>query len=735
MISITAASIETTTATLIAGQSTTAMAISTTVSTLQFVLTEEDLRGDSSLYANYAELPYNPDVVVKKKGDLSIYDKIRRDDQVKAILSLKKFMVMSSGWDIQAFKGLEDEQAEAILEVKENLQNLDEPDFECALLNMLTYLDYGFSITEPVFKVGDNNHWKLKKLKTRAPHTFLEIKTDKFGDVTEIQQETADAPVILDKRKIQHLIYLIHQSDFGNPFGTSDLQAAYNPWFAKSMVMRFWNVYLERFGNPTVVATVPSNMKPTEQDAVDAIMKNFQPKNGIRIPDTVKLDFIKPPASNKEFETAIDKYNAMMSRSMLVPDLIGISGKEITGGSFALGEKQFEMFFLTIEKQRNDLERVVNSKILRILFLTNYGMKEKLPRWILNPLTKSDKNELSKLWIEAIKTKQWTPNEEEVNWLRKQTGFPEGGVNFISQEESPESEESAAFKKKSEKIDFVKLNREKTKFEKVVNFQKVDRELTELNEEGQQLIVPTFQKMGEGIINDMVSKKLIQKQNADGVNKLDVKFKKELQIGLRKMLRNALNAGSASAKEELVKLNAPGIKKFQSELVDLFEESLGETSFYITGVESERILNRSKQIMLTGIERGATAQSVIFDLEKFLEKDYDFTSARVETIVRTNTIKSYNYGRRKQFEAPELKGFVVAYQFSAIIDQRTTKVCDSLDQNIYNVGDPYIERITPPVHFQCRSLLIPITEDESFTVSSKVDLEQFPESKNFVPSV
>ncbi len=713
------------------------MAVDTETQTDNIIVlsTLEALRNDSSFYDIYADLPWNPDVIVKKKGDLSIYDKMRRDDQIKAVLNLKKFMVVSSGWEIKPFKDKEKEQTDIITELTDNLNDLDEPDFNTALLDMLTYIDYGFSITEPIFKLV-NNRWKLNKLKTRAPHTFREINTDIYGNIELMIQETSDKPILIKSKDLKKLIYIVHQPDFGNPFGTSDLQAAYNAWFSKTMIMRFWNIYLERFGNPTVITKIPMGMKQEEKDELDKVLKNMQPKNGIRIPEAINIDIIFPPTGNNQYEKAIDKYNMMISRSMLVPDLIGIGGSETTGGSFALGEKQFEMFFLTVEKMRSDIERGVNSKAIKQLCLVNHGLKDECPEWRLKPLKDSDKIKLMTLWVSALKTKQWKASDEEINTFRRQAGFPDGDVDrFAEGQPGGQPENQSDFTQSKKKVNLIKLKREKTKFEQVVNFTEIDRELKELNKQGQALIVPIFQKMEEGVINDLQTKKLVEKQNIEGTNKLTLKFKKDLEISFRRLLRNAMDEGKGSANDEIKKLGLPEVKMMATPLPELFEKSIDDIAFFITGVESDRILNRSKQIIISGIEAGATVQSVTFDLRQFFDKDYNFTSARVENIVRTNTIKAYNFGRRRMFEAPELKGFIVAYQFSAIIDPRTSDVCDQLDGNIYLIEDSYISRITPPVHFSCRSILVPITSDESFEVSPKVDLEEFPESKNFVPSV
>ncbi len=696
----------------------------------------EELRADSGYYEPYTLRPYNPDIIVQKKGDFSTYDNMRRDDQIKSVLWLKKYMVLSTGWEIETKD--EDSQGEIVTFLTKVLTDLNKPDFGDALIGMLTQLDYGFSITEPVFTFNEENKIYLKKLKTRAPHTF-EFNTDKFGNLKNILQHTADEDITINPAKV---IHMTHQSDFDNPYGTSDLQAAYRAWFSKDIMIRFWNIYLERFGNPHVIATVPGNLKQTDKNDLMDTLKNLQAKTGIRVPEGVDLKLLFPPSGNTDFERAIDKHNMMISRSMLIPDLIGIGGKAVSGGSFALGEKHFEMFFMTIEKDKKGLERAINRQIIQPLCLWNFGLKEEYPEWKLNEIADKDKKDLLALWVDAVKGKLWKPTDEEINHFRRKVKFPESDeiervqeqAPVISQEgEDEEKEEDDDSKKKVKNMTFgrekqmIKLNRQKTSYEKKVNFERIVDDFDTLNNDAYDLLTPVFEKIKEGVLNTVESKKMVEKAKINQVNNFNLKYLKDLQIAFRQILRNTYKLGFESAAREIA------LKKMSGHLPALFEKTIEERSFYLTGIESEEIKKKVRQAILDGIDKGSTTQDVVFELEKIFDvykrtqqAGIEILGHRLETIVRTNTIKAYNFGRRKMFESPDLDGFVKAYQFSAILDGRTTDLCNKLDGNKYKINDPYINQVTPSLHFNCRSLLIPIVEGEKFTESKKVDLDQYP---------
>jgi SPP1 gp7 family putative phage head morphogenesis protein len=81
----------------------------------------------------------------------------------------------------------------------------------------------------------------------------------------------------------------------------------------------------------------------------------------------------------------------------------------------------------------------------------------------------------------------------------------------------------------------------------------------------------------------------------------------------------------------------------------------------------------------------------------------------IETLVRTNTFEALNEARLAEYTDPAVTDFVVALEYSAILDNRTTVLCQSLDGFTRSSTDPVWEIYNPPNHYNCRSLLIPIT--------------------------
>lgn len=82
------------------------------------------------------------------------------------------------------------------------------------------------------------------------------------------------------------------------------------------------------------------------------------------------------------------------------------------------------------------------------------------------------------------------------------------------------------------------------------------------------------------------------------------------------------------------------------------------------------------------------------------------TYSRARTIVDTETTRHYNHARREVYDqSPD----VVAYLFLAIRDHATTRWCMTRSGLVYHRGDPRLEKETPPIHWNCRSEILPLT--------------------------
>lgn len=87
-------------------------------------------------------------------------------------------------------------------------------------------------------------------------------------------------------------------------------------------------------------------------------------------------------------------------------------------------------------------------------------------------------------------------------------------------------------------------------------------------------------------------------------------------------------------------------------------------------------------------------------------KGADVVVSRGKMIMETETTYYYNKARRDVYdESPD----VTHYLFVSIRDFATTKWCKSRQGLVYAKGDSLLDKETPPIHWNCRSELLPLT--------------------------
>jgi SPP1 gp7 family putative phage head morphogenesis protein len=704
--------------------------------------TEGEISASSSkLYAKYKMFPYNPDDLARRKGGLKVYDEMLKDDQIKALLAIKKKAVTAPGWDIvPASEDAADiEQAEFVKWVLLNMRGTLKRDIE----EILTALDYGFSISEEIWEYIQRGPYKgrvgLKAIKTREPHDF-DFEQDEHDNITELIQTLGGERRTYPMEKFIHLSY---EGRFGNPYGTSDLRAAYRSWWSKNVIVKFWNIFLERFGMPTAVGKYRRGTQQVDIDALEKILEDMQSKMSVTIPEDMKIDLLEAVRQGQAgYDLAIEKHNTMMARSLLVPDKLGYT--ESKSGSYNLGEKHFDFFMVMVDDLGKEVEEsVINEQVIRRLIDYNYPDVEEYPRFEFKPRTEENKKELAEQFEKATNIGAIDTNEkEDFNFVRRRLGMPE--VDDAEWEErqsrkkerqqeamektDPEEDDDPELDdpKKKEPKKFT-LSREPTEYEKKVNFTEIANSLETHETKGKKRLGDVAVKMRDDLkrrIDKLVKKGI----KAKDVSSISLKYINEFKRGLQDLLIEIYQDGKKDAASEVK-------KEYTKKYIDLTaaaREFFVAKALTIAGIEEDYILKGVQMILYNHIKNGKTMRETMYEIDQFFKqyistgeiKDGELLSAhRLEVIIRTNVSEAYNEGRKAMFRDPEVADFVKAYQYSAIMDSRTTDFCRSYDGNVYEANDPIWDRITPPNHFQCRSTIVAILETEPYELSDKVNLD------------
>ena len=286
-----------------------------------------------------------------------MYDQMRIDDQVKACLTLKKFATLAPSYQI--IPASDDEQDVEVAEFVEYCFNKMQGNLSDNLYEILTALDYGFSITEINYKTFDSGIHQgkigLKNLKTKRPHHY-QFAVDEYSNLLKdgivYQEGGADK-----KYPVNKFLVFSYQKEFGNHFGTSDLRPAYRGYWSKDVLIKMWNIYLERFANPTVLGRYKTN-DPSARQSLRNILDNLTAKTSItHRMEEFDIQLLESSRNaTGDFETALNFYNKAIARSILIPDRLMADGET---GAYSQAKIHFDVFLWVIQKLRMDLEENV----------------------------------------------------------------------------------------------------------------------------------------------------------------------------------------------------------------------------------------------------------------------------------------------------------------------------------------------------------------------------------------
>lgn len=373
---------------------------------------------------------YNPSQLVGRNG-LEIFDKMMQDDQIKAAMIFRRQATTASGWTIEG-GGERSEDWEPAVFVRHVFERMN-CSVDLALFSILSAMAYGYSVTEVVYEEIETGPFKgrigIKALKTRRPHEF-EFKTDQHGNILPdgvLQRNNKDGLVPMPRAKF---VVYSHGCEFQNPYGKSELEAAYRPWWISDNAMKWLAMMLERFGVPPVaVLYQPDKFGVAQIEALKKALQNLQAATSVMIPRQNKesMEMWAPELAGQVssvFIPALEALDRSKARALLMPGLLGVTPDQL--GSHARARVIFDVFMLSVQAAQAVLaDAVMTEQVIRPLMALNYGTDE-IPVFRFKELTDDAQSELMDMWTSLIHEGAVKPGPADESYIRELLNFPPG---------------------------------------------------------------------------------------------------------------------------------------------------------------------------------------------------------------------------------------------------------------------------------------------------------------------
>jgi len=336
---------------------------------------------------------------------------MERDPQVRACLTTKRLAVLSES--VEVHPGQDSAEGKRLAALVEEQVDSIPGGWAGLVTGALDALAMGFAAGEYLWTAEG----LLSAVRWHDPRRFGFV-VGETGDVVGL--EVLDAGATWPRERFAVYSY---QSRYGNPYGESDLVAAYRPYALKDETLRMWLVGLDKWGVPSIIATVPGHWTQAEMDSLTASLGKIQSETALAVPEGVVIN----PALDagrvepaRAYVTATEYFDRQIARAILGGELTSTGA----AGSHALGTVHADVAQDWIQALRSDLaECLLTGQVARTICTMWAGPNAPCPVVKFPNLSAAElagRRELVKLLLDGSVV---APSE---SWLRSWLGVPEG---------------------------------------------------------------------------------------------------------------------------------------------------------------------------------------------------------------------------------------------------------------------------------------------------------------------
>lgn len=397
-------------------------------------------------YGSTTQWPALPEYVPELRTRylaLRMYEKmIRNDAQVRVTVRATKIPVLGGEWFV---KPASDDPRD--LEIAEFVWynfNYMSISFIQLLEEVLRMLEFGHSVLEPVYKLGDwtpgrdgaktRQFTMWEKFAPRPQHTIRKFLYDFKGGPAGIEQTVYDGvnqralpePVTIP---IDKLVIFTFDKMGGNVEGNSILRTAYKHWYYKENLYKIDAIQKERHGIGIPDIALPPGY--TEDD------KKFAAEMAGNLRTNEKAFILRPPGWEVGF-AEIDKSNMvdvlksaehhdlLIARNVLVQFINMGAGSQASSGSRATAGTMADLFTKSLRQLAHNVAAMFNLYCVRKLVDYNYNNVVRYPELDVRQIGETRDLQMFASALHNLQAAGLiTGDKETEDWIRTQLDMPE----------------------------------------------------------------------------------------------------------------------------------------------------------------------------------------------------------------------------------------------------------------------------------------------------------------------
>lgn len=228
------------------------------------------------------QMPDDPVLVERGGGDYRLYREVLRDDHVKAAVEQRRRAVISRAWEVKPGGTRAIDKAAANF-LKDNLDAIG---WDIICEKMLMGVFYGFAVGECLYR-SDGRFWTLADIRVRDRRRFA------FDGAMRFRMKTMQQPMgeLMPDRKFW--IFATGADHDDAPYGLGLAHWLYWPVWFKRNGHRFWAVFLEKYGTPSVKGTYPITADEDDQNKLLQALSALRRDSAVIIPEGMVVELIE----------------------------------------------------------------------------------------------------------------------------------------------------------------------------------------------------------------------------------------------------------------------------------------------------------------------------------------------------------------------------------------------------------------------------------------------------------
>lgn len=305
-------------------------------------------------------LPPQDGILAARGLTYEAYEQILRDDQAAATFQQRRLACTSREWEVRP--GGErrlDKQAATFLG-----EQLDRIRWDSVTDKMLFGVFYGYAVGECLWR-REGSFVVLDAIKVRKQRRFG------FNPAGELRLLTSSQPFgeAVPPAKFWHFACGADNDD--EPYGLGLAHWLYWPVFFKRNGLKFWLIFLEKFGMPTAKGTYPTNADATERARLLSALGAIQTDAGVIVPEGMQIELLEAARSGSaDYGALLARMDASIAKVVLGQTLT--TEVSAAGGSRALGDVHMDVRQDLVKADADLICQSFNTSVARWLTEWNF---------------------------------------------------------------------------------------------------------------------------------------------------------------------------------------------------------------------------------------------------------------------------------------------------------------------------------------------------------------------------